>query len=94
MLVVWPPEWGSLIMRQSFFRCPLFLMIFCGTSNVTAQNEQQPVDAENETHRLIRSADARLRLAQSDLEIALDINRRVPGNVSGLELENSGPISS
>ena len=74
-------------MRQSLFWLTIFSMFFLGAICLNAQTKQKPVVGDEETNLLVRTADARLRLAQADLEIALDRNRRAPGNVSGLELE-------
>jgi hypothetical protein len=74
-------------MRRSLFWCTMFVLVFCATNCLTAQNDQELVTAGKDTDLLIRAADARLRLAQADLEIALDSNRRAPGHVSGLELK-------
>lgn len=74
-------------MRQSLFWLTIFILIFYGTSCLTAQSEQEPVTGREETNHLIRAADARLRLAQADLEIVLYGNRRAAGVVSGLEIK-------
>jgi hypothetical protein len=74
-------------MRQSLFCFTFFILVFCATRCLVAQNEQERGTAEKDTHLLIRAADARLRLAQADLAIALDYNRRIGDAVSGLELK-------
>lgn len=74
-------------MRPSYFCCTLLVLILCGTGHIVAQNDQPPVDEGTQTNLLVRSADARLRLAQADLEIALERNRQVPGNVSDMDLK-------
>ncbi len=75
------------MMGQSISVSILFVLVLCVTGSILAQNEQQPIDERKHDNLLIRLADARLRLAQADLDHALDRNRQVPGNVSNLELK-------
>lgn len=63
------------------------IALFCRTNMATAQRADPPASAAAATDLQVRFADARLRLARVELEIALEMNRKVGGTASKRELQ-------
>ena len=76
---------------MSATRIVLGVLVFLGASilaTAAVSQDRGPPDPNDKAPTLqVRIADARLRLAQTELQIRLDLNKKIPGAISEFEIQ-------